>query len=327
MLCYIPERHLLLALLIDYKTICIYSTTTFKLLAVKKTKNDINTMSYSPHLDRILTGGVACILQIRNPTTFKIEAESAQKHYHYYLQSVQYAPKCDLIVARTCNRVLLYTRNLAFFTAFQIPNSLWRRSSLNHETFAISKNLLLATCRTKDQNILVGHDTTTGITKEYQEIFIPAVSCIEMTEESPLNVFTCLAQVPSHSQLPQKESDSYELTQFSVSPETRELALERKLATLYRFMSLQSVGNSKYLLAKSHSQEEFLLSINKEKVEMIKVITRSMSPLGGFCTYVMMRNEFCLLEMNEKNLMSMNRLITWREKEKEEDCIGESSNF
>ncbi len=193
----------------------------------------------------------------------------------------------------------------------------WCNERVNNEIFGISKNSLLITCRSKDRNTLVLLNTNTQTSKEYKDIFIPAVSCVEMTEESPLNVFTCLTRTPILNQPPPKDPVSYQLTQLSASLETEELVFTKKIATSHSFTSLQSVGNGKFFLAKSLAQEECLLLVNKEKVEMIKVMARSMSPFGGFCTYVMMKNQFCLLEMDQKNLMSVNSLTIWKDKEKD----------
>ena len=294
--CYIPERNLFLVLPRSSKTILIYSIAkNFKLIAVVTADSELSTISYSKELDKILVGG--CSIQIWNPITFKLEAQSLQiSQYREQAYTLVYLPSPGVVVAKTMRAIYVYSRDLTLLTRFELPPNGCVMSS-TAEILYVSQDLLLAVCHFQESRTLLLNLKNQTV-KEFDQIEIPLNSCVGVIQETPHRVFTCLTSFtrffPFRDQL-----CPYKLIQFTIEPETEELVISRVTKTDHSFHRLRRLENSKYFLAEGYNpsniSELFLLSIEKDQVKVIRVISGLTSPIGSF---IMMKNQSLMVHEN-----------------------------
>ena len=309
--CYIPERNLLLAILSDFKTVNIYSTMNFNLIAVKKSQGTVTCISYSKHLEMIIVGGGKALLQLWNPKTFEIEAESIRNRSVGFC-GVVYVPKAHLLVAKASSSLDIYNTGLRFLFSFSLPTYPGSWHSGAAQIHIISKHLLLASvCYQKPKGLFL-LNLKTKKSKEFTKIFVPTASCVEHTENNPQHIFSCLAVTESHPSKDFAEWHQFNLTQFTVDPKTEEFSLVRKTLTTHRFSKLSRLENSKYLLAQKFTTEKgfemFMLSINKDKVEIVNIISRPSSQimLDKNGTYIMLKERLSsIAEVSEKSQINV----------------------
>ena len=211
--CFLPKRSLFLVLPRGSKTISIYSTVkNFKLIAVKTADSELSTVSYSQDLDRILVGG--CSLQIWNPITFKLEVQSLQiSQYREQVYTLVYLPGPAVFVAKTMVAIYVYSRDLTLLIRFKLPPNGCVMSS-TAEIFEISQGLLLAVCHfQKPRSLLLNIKRET--VKELDQLYIPHTSCVEMTQEAPNKIFTCLTSLTKYPSVFPGQLSPFKLTQFT----------------------------------------------------------------------------------------------------------------
>ena len=304
--CYIPERNLLLTLSNDFKTISIYHTrNNFNLLAVRTSDFPITTISYSKELNKILVGG--CDVQIWNPKNLKIEARSLEISFEPEIHSLTYVSGADVIVAKTKEfGIFVYDKNLALLASFRIQSDRHPWSLVDH-VFCISKELLLVVFYIKEQQRLVLLNLKRATSKKYKQIFIPMSSCVEVTQQTPNKVFTCL----TGSAQDFNNLSAFVLTQFMIDPETEELVVLKSADVSFRRLS--RIENSNYFLAEEFGLQGqskiFLVSLNRGQIEVIRVVSKPAKLLEKLqnSTLIMLKNEplMICINMNEMDFYSI----------------------
>jgi len=309
--CYIPERNILIAVLSKNKTIHIYSTMNFNLIAVKKSQENVTCLSYSKHLGKIVVGGDKHLLQLWNPRTFNIEAESSNKGNNWF-HSVAYVSKSDIIAAETYNRIEIYNVGLREIKSFSLLLKPGAWFSEGTQFQSISRFLLLASvCYEKQQRVFL-LNLKTKTNKEFTNIFVPAASCVARAQHNPQPIFSCLAcpedEVPGDF----TEWSSFPLTQLTLDPQTEEFSIVRKAETVHSFSKLSRLENSKCLLAQKFTEnngfEMFMLSIKKDHVEIVKILSRPSSQiiLNKIGIYIMMKEgSSVIVEVREKSQLNI----------------------
>ena len=298
--CYIPERSLFLVLPRDSKKIYIYSTVkNFKLIATKPAEIVLTSISYSKELDKILVAGR--YIQTWNPITFKLEAQSPQiSHFQELADSLVYLPSSDVVVAKTMAAIYVYSRDLTPLTRFKLPPNGYVMST-TAEIFSVSQDLLLAVCHFQTPRSLL-LDLKNETVKEFDQLCIPHTSCVEVTQEAPHKIFTCLTSLTENYltlRTLRDQQNAFKLTQFTIDPKTKELVISRITKTDQSFYRLWRLENSKYFLAEGYNpsniSELFLLSVEKGQVEITRVISSLTSPIGSF---MMMKNQSLMIHNN-----------------------------
>jgi len=308
LVCYVPERNLLLVLLSDCMTLNIYSTITFKPLAIRKSQGMILCMSYSPRLQKILIGGYNSLLQIWCPKALKIEKESPKIRYPNFY-NIEYIPDSNVIVTKSSNEICVYDTELVLLKDYPLPIYGEERASAAAEFHSLSKEILFVTSRFRKRKRLYLLNLRKKTLEECTQIFVPRASCVELIEDDPTKVFSCLvadeADVVKLSQI-DEESYPFTLALFAISPETGGFTVFKK--TSHTFSKLHRVENSQYFLAQKPTHEMFLLSIKKENVESISVIScPSPMILDRYCIFVMIKGGPFLVEKTCKGVLSVSR--------------------
>jgi len=306
--CYVESFNLILVLLADCKTVNVYSTTNFNLLTIKKSEKQITCISYSQHLRKILVGGHDNLLQIWSPKTLEFEAENLRKGYETFY-NIEYIPKANVIVAKTASNICIYNTGLRYMTVISLPGCFGEWYTSEAEFHIISRNLLLVVSRFRRQKVPILVNLKTLKKVEYsQKICIPLNSSVQMTEKHPVNVFTCLGLWNKPAPPFISEWDSYKLLQFTINPKTEELSLIRSHDNPKNFFSkLNSLKNSKYFVAQrfDRSTEILLLSLKKEQVEVLRVISNIPMILNDITNYMMLNDESTIVEINSQRCISI----------------------
>ena len=285
-LCYIPEKNRLLTLSKGPKRrVNVYNTINFSLIATVISKTPLSSIRYCPRLNTVLASTINNFIQVWSPITLKTEAESPEK-------------------------MVLCNINLHSFERVSTPIDFGDYSP--SEIFRISKNCLLIPCSHDSRKVLTLFDLRTRAKIKYKDIKIPDSSCVKMTEDTPTKVFTCLTeQFPS-------VWNTYKLTQFTIHPKTKDPAVMRKTVSEHSFIALSQKENSKYFLAKARTEtggsQDVLLSIDKEKIEMIKIIPEPWFDLSS--SYLMLKDGFSVIKRPMFGKVSVYSLKIHRDKEK-----------
>jgi len=307
--CYIPERSILIVVLSDYKTINIYSTMNFNLIVAKKSQGTVTCLSYSKHLGMIIVGGSDNLLQLWSPKTFEIEAECLRKSGSWFF-SVAYVPKAHIIIGKDLNGIETYNTGLRFLFSFSLPSFAGGWHPEPAQIQAISKHaLLLSVCYGKHKGLSL-LNLKTKIRKDFTNISVSATSCVERTANNPQHIFSCLMATEENPTKDFTEWHQFNLTQFTVDPKTEEFSIVRKTLTTHRFSKLNRLENTKSLLAQRFTIEKgfemFLLSIQKDQVEVVRILSRPSSQiiLNKVGTYIMIK-EGSIVEVNEKSQINV----------------------
>jgi len=289
--CFIPERNLFLVLPVQFNRISIYSTVRhFKLITTKTAQIKLNILNYSKELDKILLGG--CYLQIWNPINFKLEAQSPEiPKDHGLMKTLVYLPSPKVIVAKTTSAIYIFDQYLALEARFELLLYGGTQSS-TADFFSVSQRLLLAVCHYSfEQPRLFLLNLKNEAVKELDQLNIPYIPCVEMTQEAPSKVFTCLISLTKYDSARRYEQNPSKLTQFTIDPQKEELVISRVTKTDHSFNSLFRLKNSNYFLAEgwspSNISELFLLLINKDQVQITQVISREEIYIGRLNTFTM----------------------------------------
>lgn len=93
-------------------TLYFYNTVdNFKLIAIRRSKGEIDMISYSKDLKKILAGGQ--YIEMWDPKSFKLILK-ARDGTHTPVCYIQYIPSYDVIVAKEESWVYVYDRNLRY---------------------------------------------------------------------------------------------------------------------------------------------------------------------------------------------------------------------
>jgi len=316
----IAEKNLLVILFQDEKTIKVYNTLNFNLVTVTKAQKEVKCMSYCKKLGRIIAGGVCEFLQLWSPKTFEVEAECLQIRSYQTIFSVSYVAKSNVIVTKAADQIRLYNTGLRFIICLSIPSSVL--SADMGDIFGLSKHLLLVACHSWTQKGPILFNLKTKSHVDYSKTaFIPKTTCIEMTEKTPVNVFSCLGMFISVPFGVGNDNYLFPLIQFTIDTKNEELVpLRRSNVSTHTFSKLKSIQNSKYFLAEKFERsvcETYLLSIEKDKIEILRVISKpSAIILNKVNTYLMLKDGLSLIEVNDQKFISVYRSVVHREKPK-----------
>ena len=146
--------NLLLVVLIYMNTIHVYCMTNFKLISIKQFTDHVTTISYSPHLKKILIGGFKRRILILNPVTFQVENRFSDQRSSDHIHTIEYVPKHDIIVAATKFTVYIYDTSLNLIQEYSPPRHFGSWEPFPCEIFAISKDRILVPRRYQNQKIL-----------------------------------------------------------------------------------------------------------------------------------------------------------------------------
>ena len=312
-ICYIPETELLLGFQFASKNFYIYNPRkNFKRIAVKRAEMEINDMIYSKDLKRIIVGG--SVVQLWNPKTLKVEVQSPPLPDDSSAIDVAFLPSSDIFAVKTETSILISDKTLKAFTSFQLPDVSYERRSANF--VSVSKDLLLAVCHHLNQRLFL-FNLKSGAIKEYHQMIIPICNCVEMIQETPDNVFICLTSRKPHYYLNGCDYP-FQLTQFTIDPETEELAIT-KMATEISFHLLKKLNNSKNFLAMKH-HVMFLLSINKDHVEIIHVFSEEIPyymPVPQL--FIMLNDESSIISFNKRRRVGESLHLYRKEKSQKQE--------
>jgi len=296
--CYISEKNLLLVLLPDCFTIQIYHTISFKLITVKKSKSPVTCLSYSKHLRMILVGGRNSLLQLWSAKTFEIEGESLQKGYQSF-HTVTYIPKSNVIIAKSWDSIWVCNTGLKHLFMVYLP-SYYADASGKANFQAITKELLvMSTNYNFRQRLYLINLKAKTLEEKCTQHFIPCSTCVVLTEKSPTNIFTCLMAYETNPSESFSEWHPFTLTQFTIHSKTGEFAISRKTPTSHTFSKLYRPENSPYFIAQKSSQETWMLTIERNQVNIIRVISRPLPIiLDKYHTFIMLKNGSSIIEVN-----------------------------
>jgi len=293
----------------------------FKLVAVTKAQKEVKCMSYCKKLGRIIVGGVCEFLQLWSPKTFEVEAECLEIKRFETILNVAYVAKSNIIVAKTFDQIYIYNTGLRYMAFFSIPYCAGSWYSHTADIFGLSKNLLLTACRSRNQKALILFNIKTANRIDCSKtIFVPRTSSIEMTERSPIKIFSCLGMFHSKPVGLTDDKYLYPLIQFTIDTKKEELIPVRSSDALKQtFSKMNRIENSKYFLAERFENYSSwitcLLSINKDKVEILRVVSGpSAIILDRVSTYLMLKDGLSVVEVNERNLISVSKKVVYREK-------------
>jgi len=303
--CYIPERNLLLALARDSKTICIYNTLrNFNLIAKKTANVQLDVLIHSKDLHKIIVGGE--FLQIWSPKNFQVEAQCQIPDYSYVL-ALTYVPSSDIIIVKTGTILLIYGRSLAVLMRFPFPSYEEKNWSSAIEIFALTKGLLLGLYHEKDPKLFLLNLKKKTL-KIYDQLDFRYGSCLQMTQETPSKIFTCLAipKVRSKSESSYQGRYPFKMIRFMVNPKTEELVVLKMSKTSHYFQSVMRLGNTKYFLAENfdHSDEIVMLSLTKGNVEVTRVVSNPISPFSSLPNFalIMLKDESSIVYINNNGM-------------------------
>jgi len=323
MACYIPERNILLVLHRDGNAIDVYSTFNYKLLKIIKNQVPVNYLNYNQHLKLIMVSGEDGFLQLWSIKDFQVKFKCDPKDMEgierEIFSSVEYIPESDVIIVQGIANFFAYNTELKLLGTFELQSSVSDRSGREWffdslEMRGISQNLIFIAVQNWRENALYLLNLKTWILIHLQNIYVPPTSCVEISERSPVCVFTCLTGSNYdrwHFPPILPKPHTFKLTQFAIKSETEELIEFRHTLTNHIFSNLRSIKNTKYFLAQkfdsSKGYETFLLSVDKNHVEILHILSRSVSQ--SFSTFTMTKDGSSLIEIHEKNIISLNRIV------------------
>ncbi len=122
-----------------------------------------------------------------------------------------------------------------------------------------------------------------------------------MTQEVPHKVFTCLTS-PTEDYYRLSHWPSFQLTQFTIDPETEELTVTKMVEDL-SFSRLMRLENSKYFLANQGQLQMCLLAIDKDHVEVIHVFSKSVNPFMFDPRHFIMLNDGSIVSINMGHML------------------------
>jgi len=314
--CEIPKKSLLLVALQDSNIVNIYHIVKFNLVAVRKTKKVIRCISYCKELERIIVGGMDELLQLWSPETLQIQAQCPHSR-HLMLQNVLYVSESNTFIATTTVQIRVYNIKLQHMKNVTVPSHPYHWFSDPSEIFSLPDNYLLTTCYCNGKKVLLLSNLQTGTTVSLaKEIYIRERSCVVMTEKSPQIVFSCLGVFNSQSC-----DDKFfsALIQFTIDTKTEKvIPLRSSNISTQTFSNLRYIENSQYFLTKKledYAWKILLLSINKDQVETLQVISRP-SPIepSSVSTYLMLKDGSLLVEINKEDVISLSKSIVHRER-------------
>jgi len=320
--CYVPERNLLFVALVNSTTVHIYSTLStqnFSLVAERTARKQLGCMSYSKHLRKLIVGGERGLLQLWSVKSLEVSADSFEEENNPFINA-EYVPKSHVIVAKSSFNILIYNTGLRRLRTIELHTYFREWYSDTAEIQGISKDFLLVACHYETWNRVSLINIKTGDSKPLANISVPSVSCVQITERSPL-VFTCLAPAGNNAISSYTEWHIFQLMQFTIDTKSQELDIARQTKTAHFFSKLCRVENSKYLIAQrrnvmKNSNETFLLSVNRAKIEIVHVISKSEMTLSRFSTFIMTKEESAIIEINGKSMISVYGCVIPKEKNK-----------
>ncbi len=189
----------------------------------------------------------------------------------------------------------------------------------------ISQGILFAVCDSRPVLLNLKNKTI----KDLDQIEILFKFEIWAIQETPNKVFICLVS-PTKFEGTSMEKlanmlqlNPYKLVQFTIDPKKEELQILKATKTDHSFNRLSRIENSNYFLAEGYNpsniSEIFLLLIEKDQVEIIRVISGLANPYGSF---TMMKNESMIIR-KEGRVISFHKYSIKRKEKKSPDMEGD----